>query len=318
MRGSSNQIVGLNAVRGLAILLVVFAHGAAQFVPHSAEASLSAGNLGVILFFFLSGFLMDRTYGAVPTLWPYLVRRSFRILPMYWVSIGFILITSTQWTARDGIVNAFFAAPAFHIERMSGVYWTLYIEVLFYAAVPFLYWFGRWARSTTPVVLITAFAVLTATHHTPSSWAPFYLVYCLAGLQIGLWSRGQLSSSQLALSVLIVAAGSSALPVVSPYLGLAPLISAALLLAALRFKRDIPGFGFIGKISYSWYLLHMTIGSIVVAALSMQEGLTTCAISAVVSLAISAVTYRLVELPVIEAGKVLIRFGRPTVFATSG
>lgn len=303
MRGKSSGIVGLDALRGLAILLVVFSHGFTQFVAYSQDAAVSTANLGVILFFFLSGVLMDRTYGKDRRLGPYIIRRSFRILPMYWASVAFLLVATTQWSARDGIINALFAAPVMHTERMSGVYWTLYIEVLFYALVPVLYWLGRWALATSTLLVVGAFAVLAA-KGAPASWAPFYIVYCFAGLQIGLWSRGEMSATALIVSILVVTAGSSLLGVVSPYLGLAPLCAAGLIIASLRLNRPLPVIGFIGTVSYSWYLIHAPISAAVLPVLPLH-GLLASLIASAMSLAVAVATYRLIEAPGIGVGKAL-------------
>jgi peptidoglycan/LPS O-acetylase OafA/YrhL len=55
-----DNLASLDVLRGIAILSVLFSH----FWPGDLPLSLRVlcGQFGVILFFFLSGFLMDRTY----------------------------------------------------------------------------------------------------------------------------------------------------------------------------------------------------------------------------------------------------------------
>ncbi len=302
-----HDLASLDAVRGIAIALVIFSHLFAGELPHSTAFGLASANAGVILFFFLSGFLMDRTFGADPRPLAYVLRRGFRILPMYWLSIALILALEPGWSARDAIVNAVFVAPALHVSRMSGVYWTLYIEVMFYALVPLVFWLGARAVYASTFVVVGLFAALVATH-SPLSWAPFYVVYCFAGMQIGAWWRGELRTTPLVISLGAVVIGSSALPVVSPYLGIAPLACAGLLIAALRFKRAVPGLTLIGNVSYSWYLLHLIIARPVL--MLPMPPLAAQVIAASLSFVAAIATYRLIELPMIEVGKGLIRARR--------
>jgi hypothetical protein len=55
------KLPALDALRGIAILLVIVSHFFPGNVPYAVVISLYCGKCGVILFFFLSGFLMDRT-----------------------------------------------------------------------------------------------------------------------------------------------------------------------------------------------------------------------------------------------------------------
>jgi peptidoglycan/LPS O-acetylase OafA/YrhL len=124
-RGSN--LASLDVLRGVAIISVLLAHSWPQAQPASKSLIIFVGQFGVILFFFLSGFLMDRTYADHPQLVPFVIRRLFRIMPMYWFSIVLIFATERGWTLRDIIANAIFATGPMHVARMSGVYWTLYI-----------------------------------------------------------------------------------------------------------------------------------------------------------------------------------------------
>src|SRR4051794_28460807 len=142
-RRSSRRVAHLSVLRGLAILMVIAAHfNVTRTSPYAVEISLAFANCGVILFFFLSGFLMDQTLARDNRFFPFAIRRVLRILPMYWVSILVVFATGAVWTVWDVIANATFLAPALRTDRMLGVYWTLYIEVLFYCVVPFVRYAG--------------------------------------------------------------------------------------------------------------------------------------------------------------------------------
>jgi peptidoglycan/LPS O-acetylase OafA/YrhL len=303
----SGNIPSLDSVRGVAILLVIVSHFMIGGVPFAVSISIACANAGVILFFFLSGFLMERTFAAGPSLPSYVVRRVFRILPMYWLSIALIYFLQDRWSESDVLINATFTAPLFHVERMSGVFWTLYIEVLFYALVPIVFALGTRAVYASTYIVAAIFVVLFL--RGPTSWAPFYIIYCFSGMQVGAWSRGAISWKMLSVSILSVAAVSSFLPIVSPYLGLAPLACCALLCAAIARPLRSSGMELIGNASYSWYLLHPIFGyTIRDFALSLgTSDLVAALTGAVVTLALSLVTLWTVERPMMKAGKEISR-----------
>jgi len=94
------EMPGLDALRGVAVLAVVFYHGLHWWLPPAISISpgvkylsllASPGWLGVNLFFVLSGFLITgilldtRTH---PNYWKsFYTRRALRILPLYLVTL---------------------------------------------------------------------------------------------------------------------------------------------------------------------------------------------------------------------------------------
>jgi peptidoglycan/LPS O-acetylase OafA/YrhL len=303
-RRDGHDLSGLDVLRGVAIALVLASHFYGSLMP--LTAGLVCGNGGVSLFFFLSGFLMDRTFSQEPRLIPYIVRRSFRILPMYWASIAAIFLFDPGWTIFNVITNAFFVAPAAHAPRMSGVYWTLYIEVLFYALVPLLWYSGRRAIVLAPYFLIAVYAICWLAGVTISA-APFYVVYCLAGMQLGAWKRNTVSGITMFVTLVTIVVASSVLPIVAPWLGLVPLVCASLLWIALQYRVRFALLEVFGNVSYSWYLLHPIVGYWVMAALQSLGIWQSATFGVIVSFLASALTFALIEAPLIEAGRVLVR-----------
>ncbi len=297
----AHKLVNLDALRGLAILPVIAAHLVLGFTDDRVAALL--GNAGVILFFFLSGFLMDRTLTLDPDPVSYATRRAFRILPMYWLSLVLVAALSSDWTFGQVLANATFTAPVFKTERMLGVYWTLYIEVLFYCIAPLLVAAGDRAIRFSTYAVVTVF-VVTSLFRDVGSGAPFYLVFCLCGMQVAAWYRGALPWHELAASTVAVALCSSLLLPVSIYLGLVPLCCAALMVVALRVETRVRLLELFGAVSYSWYLLHTLFGSDPPwLHLPRWESRVVIAIA---TLALSAVTYICLERPAIGAGKALV------------
>ncbi len=321
------NLASLDVLRGVAIISVLLAHfwPQAEF-PAPQSLTVLVAQFGVILFFFLSGFLMDLSYSGEPKLVPYIIRRSFRILPMYWVSILLICATERGWTLRDVISNAIFLTGPMNVTRMSGVYWTLYIEVLFYLTVPLVFFLGRRAIIFSPcavLALLGPFWLLGVRH----SIAPHYLAYCYLGLQFGAWSRKVITGGVLLASVItvVVVPGSLALispfpDIVSPFLGAAPVICALLLYAAIRFPFRAKTIEFLGDISYSVYLLHPTVYSQVgTIFLSYRHGSSLAALVSIgVSFAFSMIAFVFVERPAIAMGKRLIKRWQAFLVAAPG
>jgi peptidoglycan/LPS O-acetylase OafA/YrhL len=307
-RSNDRPIAYLNVFRGLAILMVIASHFTIVPNPYSNEISVALANCGVILFFFLSGFLMDQILARDSRFVAFAVRRAFRILPMYWLSILVVFVSSTAWTLRDVAANATFTAPALSSERMLGVYWTLYIEVLFYALVPFVRYAGERAIALAPYVLILTFSTIFGAFGSIND-ASFYILFCFAGMQIGAWSRDQITTTQLAIVIAAVCISASALTSVGVYFGLAPLLCALIFTIGMRFSWSCRTLEFIGDVSYSWYLLHALVGYWIIAvATSFGTPIWLATFFGILlSLTVSAATFMLIELPAITLGRFLTR-----------
>jgi peptidoglycan/LPS O-acetylase OafA/YrhL len=317
-----SKLASLDVLRGIAIISVLIAHFWPVDLPAPRALTILFGQFGVTLFFFLSGFLMDRTYSDEPQLLPFLIRRTMRILPMYWISILLIFATEHGWTLRDIVSNAIFATGPMHVVRMSGVFWTLYIEVLFYATVPLLFFVGRRSILMSSYVAIGLSGALWAVG-IRSAVASHYLAYCYLGLQFGAWRRKMITGGAVLCSLTIVTVAASVLPIVSPFpdivspfFGLASPICAILLYHALRFSFRSRPVEFFGHISYSLYLLHSIVFSwfgIVFIRTGHASWIATGIIIGV-AIALSTITLCVVERPGIAVAKQIVRRFR---FATS-
>jgi peptidoglycan/LPS O-acetylase OafA/YrhL len=138
-----------DAVRALAALAILAYHVA--FVSGGLESAWLAGlNVGVPLFFAISGFLLYRPWVAArlagappPSSRVYAVRRILRIVPAYWAALVVIAVV----TGRDDVgawpeaLIYFGFAQAYFPEHFTGGIgqaWTLTVEVAFYAALPLI------------------------------------------------------------------------------------------------------------------------------------------------------------------------------------
>jgi peptidoglycan/LPS O-acetylase OafA/YrhL len=114
------------------------------------DTNLAQLNLGVSIFFVISGFLLYRPFGAArlagersPPLLPYAIRRVARIVPAYWVALTIIALwlpVSGTFTA-EGIVTYYGFLQAYDPDTVTGGIgqaWTLTVEVSFYTLLPLL------------------------------------------------------------------------------------------------------------------------------------------------------------------------------------
>ena len=293
---SSHKLEGLNALRGVAVLLVLFFHFAPGAVPTIFTAF--TGVLGIVLFFFLSGFFMDRTLAQDKNVLAFAIKRVGRIVPLYWGSLIAAFIIG-NWTPRDVVANALFLIPFTKTELMSGVYWTLYIEIAFYVVVPVIALLGRRAIAVSLYMAIALNVAVAAMKGHPSHTL-YYMMFCLAGMQFGLWHRGLISTFYLAAAVVAATGHAIVLSDQPVSMGLACVISSAALWVGLIHQnsgRNV--LSTFGDISYSLYLLHAVIGLPVTKFLvEVGMGVWFSALAGVaVSIATSLATYRWIERP---------------------
>lgn len=148
----------LDFVRGIAILMVMFAHfkkpttGIALLDGFNWALDLGGGH-GVDLFFVLSGFLVGglllKEYKETHSVQPlrFLVRRGLKIWPAYYVLILFHVVT------HHHPLNSFLWQNLFHVQNYFGSSiaqtWTLSIEEHFYLLLALLLGFVA-TRGWTP------------------------------------------------------------------------------------------------------------------------------------------------------------------------
>lgn len=170
-RGSFVYSQGLQVLRGLAALMIVFIHlGVAEGRYGALLGSrylngFRVGLAGVDVFFVISGFVMMmvvRNKALSPKL--FLKNRLTRIYPNYWF---YFLLVTMVWLVRPGWVNssmtgtpdflsAFFLLPSTGPPVVS-VAWTLEFEIYFYLVFTLFLWISR---KNLPLLLIMFFTIL--------------------------------------------------------------------------------------------------------------------------------------------------------------
>jgi peptidoglycan/LPS O-acetylase OafA/YrhL len=273
-----NYLVGLNALRAIAALSVCLFHYTNGMLPKLVvpytKAAFENGYLGVDIFFVISGFiipysLIGKNY-RVSKIGNYLKKRILRINPPAYVSVFLIL---AQWFLIDYFINhsthytdslswgqllanLTFIVPFTNYQWINGIFWTLAIEFQFYLFIGLL--FARLFEHAIPwfvgIYLLIATAALLP--HAASIWFLAYSsLFALGGLAL-LWQQRRLSPLAYGLGLLMF--GAIAFWQLSFYAALVG-VGTALAINAITFS--IPGLTFLGKLSYSLYLVHGLIGT---------------------------------------------------------
>ena len=152
MNARADRFPLFDALRALAALSVLLFHAAFFAGVNSSDSFLrpylSRLDVGVTVFFLVSGFLLYRPFVKARVMGerrlavaPYAWRRFLRIVPAYWVALTAVALAlglSTVFTARGAAVYYGFAQVYFPDLAPGGIgqAWTLCVEVAFYAFLP--------------------------------------------------------------------------------------------------------------------------------------------------------------------------------------
>ena len=160
------KVPQLDALRGLAILLVIFHNASEKFPALHLQGLFANGWMGVDLFFVLSGFLITGilldTKLSEGYLKNFYARRCLRIWPLYYSVIFFMFVVlpllsrsegriifekSSPWWAYPLFLQNFLISPVSTAAAGAlGVTWSLAIEEQFYLVWPWIVKFCSYAQ----------------------------------------------------------------------------------------------------------------------------------------------------------------------------
>ena len=179
--GNTDRLQELDALRGIAATAVMLFHYTIQYhelfdQPHSTW-SFSPGRYGVQLFFVISGFVIFLSLSRGTSLWDFAANRIIRIYPAYWVclSITFAAMVANPLpemnvSLMDAALNASMLNYWLLVPYVDGAYWTLTVELTFYASMGAMHLFGwlqkaeRWISIWLSLILITSWGDLHGYH----------------------------------------------------------------------------------------------------------------------------------------------------------
>jgi exopolysaccharide production protein ExoZ len=137
------QIDGLQLLRAVAVLLVIWCH-AGQVLEESGSYPLPSLNVfGIDIFFVISGFILslvvlrERRQPGLQPMADFIKRRLLRIYPIYWVVALLMLarLALSHNLFQSNYIPAFLLLPSLHYPSdryIMGYSWTLDFEMFFY------------------------------------------------------------------------------------------------------------------------------------------------------------------------------------------
>lgn len=288
------------------------------------------GQLGVMVFFLISGFIITHVARSENVL-RFGIRRVFRIYPGYWLiaiivivfgisGAGFKLAWLGNWAdvARIVTITNYLHAPQ---HLVLGVGWTLQIEVMYYAmiacAMPLIRRAPFWAMV---VELAFVFVVIANAHSFGDDWYLFaanvaYLPYLLIGQAIYFYWAGGLKGRWAFLLgwMCYFAAVFGVYRILTTFLEptqsriLCLVLALGIFVWALNYGHRIGLMRvpkFFSDISYALYLIHGPLGFVLLAKLHPLIGYgNAAAIATVASIAAAAAIHYVAERPCIRLGR---------------
>jgi peptidoglycan/LPS O-acetylase OafA/YrhL len=328
------RIEYLDWLRALAAGLVIIGHSHGRLAP--------GGAIGVSVFFVLSGYLITSillrdgmmTGGNIVR---FIVRRIARIYPMYVFQIA-IMAAFLAAFRRDDLDTLLAALPDLlffmtqspqHIGPAIGVLWTLYIEFWFYLTFPVLLCAmmltGRLITCIFAMMAISVVAKILGANETLQYYDHFLIgslcaVLVKQELVPAFFSARWLFGAAF-LGIIIVGEipypESRGLGWFTESLSAAALTGVAILAGYVRRPQiELPWLAYLGRISYSTYLMHAAVLDVFILY-NNHLNLLRLAMYLPIVLIVSSITYFTIEQPFIRLVHRRVRFSAPQVQAAT-
>lgn len=225
---SSQQIAFIHTLRGIAVLLVIWAHLGGWWLGIASQESIlqqiwidgivrplhlyqDGGHLGVLIFFLVSGYIITHV-SLRETRKEFLIKRTLRLAPTLLIAILFLPILRTLsdtlgLPAVMGNESQNYLSGILFLNYMTGtpqvltVLWTLFIEILFYSLTAI---FINKSRSSpilsTWYMIGISLALHIAAQFLPSMtylmWSAMYIPFLILGRCIYLIVSEKVDSKQ--------------------------------------------------------------------------------------------------------------------------
>lgn len=258
--------------------------------PYDVARYCDFGRVGVLSFFIISGFVIPPSLRGPrgPGLRKFMIRRLLRLYPAYWLAVilGYLgvqkLAFGKVWAWTPLLANFTMVQGALGFDSVMGHFWTLEMEVIFYAICVIGFVCGlllrsRWAALVTFVCGAFAFLGFQGKLHSfEIPYEIFYRVYFLGFMHWGALYRAWQEAGRRRDWRLAWLVGLMALLLAHPVLSLldhfpggdpgdirfavSHLLGVAVFLVGAELVRIswVPVV-YLGEVSYSLYLFHPVI-----------------------------------------------------------
>ena len=261
-----NIIPGIQYLRGLAALAVLLCHASFGLKNHQFIADvLNYGQLGVHVFFFISGYVITlsllKTNYHPKYFFKFLLKRSIRIDPVYLFTIfltlfSFWIITffptfkgkSIPFIPGQFLAHVFYIVPFTKWDFYNHVFWTLSVEFQFYILIGCLYFLNNSIFFRVAFLILfsaTCFISLPSSYYLLTNYTALFALG-MATMHYQNTKHWAYLATMFLCSVIICYHFS--------LLVLALVIIAILMIAFMHVKLSL--LNFLGTISYSLYIIH--------------------------------------------------------------
>lgn len=272
MTSSQKYVPSITMLRGIACLGVCFMHFVGTIHSDSLNTFARFGGWGVPLFFVISGFILPYSleHGnyKLKNYFSFILKRLIRLEPAYLCSIlaVFTLSILAQFSPyNNSVVPDFFdfrtLSHLFYLTDLCGyqwynpVYWTLAIEFQFYLIIGLLFPLLQLKKIYLQLSILTVFTASSfffEQHYFLSE----YLICFLAGIQLYWYKQSKIELNPFIIFTLILIIFSF-----MKYGYSGPFCITFAILFIIFTKKEFKFLMFIGKISYSLYLIHTIVGT---------------------------------------------------------
>lgn len=330
------RLAYLDALRGIAALLVVFTHLYAPLLGDVwlLRELLDVGKLGVLWFFMISGVVIPFSLRPGPDgARRFVISRFMRLYPAYWLSLlayltvlqlsGGLLPSWPQIIANLSMLQALLG-----FDDVIGLYWTLFIELVFYALCLALFLSGKLydlgARTRCALGMLVLALLMAVVRELSERKLPVALPLAMSLMFFGsIWRQWLLAEHSHQLSRCLLLVLGAYVLLLPPTLLLAygdNLIDSeaggrylftyasaigSFLLLTRSLRLDHPALVWLGSVSYSLYLLHpsmLLLSQYLLRDLHVLP-LYAALLATVLTLGGAHLSFRCIETPFIQWGK---------------
>ena len=308
-------------------MAVVAYHYSTQYGDEIGHASrlpfgFPEGNYGVYLFFMISGFVILMSLERSRSAMDFVVSRASRLFPAYWsavlVTAAVVGACGMPWQvlpAHDLLLNFTMVQQILGGRHLDGSYWTLQVELFFYAQMLFWFMLGQLERIHWVIagwLLLAVSYAVAVRHHVHFSYAAreVLLVRHIAFFGLGiLFHRLRGHPQETMRNVCMIGLCLATIAIVGP-----PVLLLVAMFGCVVFWLALAGdlhwlrarpLVVLGGLSYSLYLLHQAIGFALIHWLEQHGSPAGATVVAVVlaMLGLAFVLHRCVEQPAMRLAR---------------
>jgi exopolysaccharide production protein ExoZ len=170
VKESGGKLYALQALRGMAAILVVCSHSIITSIdkfggdPNSGQFGHSLGSIGVRVFFLISGFVMiychEGDFGQPGSQRAFTLKRLIRIVPLYWITTLIYYVKLRTMRQEAGFLSLTLSLLFIPYQKVGDIFgmplyvvgWTLQYEMFFYLIFAIALYF----RTSFGIMLIVA------------------------------------------------------------------------------------------------------------------------------------------------------------------